>query len=73
MLKNEKNHYERIREVRLEQGRTQQEVADTINLSRTQYIQHEQGRTRMPIDIIIRLSKLFNVSTDYLLGLSDKK
>ena len=73
MLKKENNYSTRIKEIRRENGKTQQEIADYLNLSRVQYIQHEQGRTRLPADIIVRLSKYFNVSCDYLLGLSNKK
>lgn len=63
----------RIKEVRRSLGYTQKEVSEKLGLSRTQYIKHEQGKTRMPVDIIVRLSKLFNVSTDYLLNLKNTK
>ena len=36
-----------------------------------QYFRYEQGLRDIPTDILIRLAKLYNTTTDYLLGLTD--
>ncbi|WP_448919064.1 helix-turn-helix domain-containing protein [Eubacterium sp.] len=38
-----------------------------------QYYRYENGLRDIPTDILIKLSKYYNVSVDYILGLTDKK
>ena len=66
--------YERIiRNLRGDNDFTQQQIADYLGTSQTMYARYERRANEMPIRHLIKLSKLYNVSTDYLLGLSDKK
>lgn len=58
-----------LKEIRKKKGLTQQEVAEAINLSSNTYSRYERGYTKIDPDSLIALSKYFNVSTDYLLGL----
>jgi hypothetical protein len=42
-------------------------------MKQPQYCRYEKGFRDIPTDILISLSKLYNTSTDYILGLTDKK
>lgn len=52
---------------------TQKQVADMLNCSQQVYSNYEPGQRGIPTDILIKIAKLYNVTTDYLLGLSDVK
>lgn len=61
----------RLKQLREERKLSQNDVAKLIGISRTAYVKYESGENR-PIRKLNELSKLFNVSTDYLLG-NDQK
>lgn len=52
---------------------TQAQMAKILNCSQQVYSNYELGQRDIPTDILIKLSEYYNVSTDYLLGLTDKK
>lgn len=61
----------RLRELRLDHGLSQKELADKINVTHSQISRIESGETKNPnVNIIVSVAKLFHVSTDYLLGLT---
>lgn len=66
-------HYPRIRNVREDLDFTQAEVAKHLNCSQVAYSYYETGKRDIPSEVLIELAKLFHCSTDYLLGISDKK
>ena len=61
----------RIRELRNEKGLSQEELAGRINVSQQTISRIEKGETQLPVDILIHLTRLFHVSADYILKLSD--
>ena len=63
--------YERIKNLREDNDMTQSDVAKYLNCSQVAYSYYEIGRRDMPIEVLIKLAKLFNCSTDYLLELTD--
>lgn len=63
--------YRRIRDLRVDSDLTQKQMAQTLNCSQQVYSNYELGQRDIPTDILIRLSKFYNVSVDYLLGLTD--
>ena len=63
----------RIRNLREDNDLTQQDVAVILETSQTMYARYERGANEMPIRHLLRLAKYYDVSTDYLLGLTDKK
>lgn len=65
------SYYKRIRELREDHDLTQQEVAAYLNMKQPQYFRYENGNRDIPSDVLVALSKLYNVSTDYILGLMD--
>ena len=66
-------YFKRIEDLRIDHDYTQQYVATQLNLSREVYRRYEKGFRTIPVDCLIELSKLYNVSVDYILGLSDRK
>lgn len=63
----------RIRDLRRRHGLTQQEIADLLKTSQTMYARYERGANEMPIKHLIALAKYYDVSTDYLLGLTSEE
>ena len=63
--------FKRIRDLREDNDLTQKQVAAKLNCSQQVYSNYELGQRDIPTDILIKLSKLYKVSTDYILELSD--
>ena len=61
---------DKIKELRKKSKITQAELSDSINIGQSTLANFENGKRTIPIDIIIQLAQFFNVSADYLLGLS---
>lgn len=66
-----KEYCARLVELRKEHSYTQQFVADYLKIDRSNYSKYELGKLEPNIDMLIALSKLYNVSVDYILGLTD--
>lgn len=65
--------YVRIRELREDSDMTQKQVAAILHCSQQVYSNYELGQRDLPTDILISLSKLYNTTTDYILGLDDRR
>ena len=65
--------YRRIKDLREDNDKTQKQLADYLGMKQPQYYRYENGQRDIPTDILIKLSKYYNVSVDYILGLTDKK
>ncbi|EHI69610.1 helix-turn-helix domain-containing protein [Streptococcus ictaluri] len=63
--------YQRIRYLREDHDLTQKSVADLLSFSHTNYAKIERGEVSLTAEILVKLSILYNVSTDYILGLTD--
>ena len=63
----------RIRNLREDNDKTQKEVAEYLFCDQSLYPKYERGQRDVPVGIIIKLAKLYNTSTDYILGLTDIK
>lgn len=63
----------RIRDLREDHDLTQQDVADILGTSQTMYARYERGANEMPIRHLLALCKLYHVSADYILGLTEYK
>ena len=66
-------YIKRMRDLREDNDKTQQEIADIIGTSQTMYARYERGANELPIHHLIKLCKFYKVSSDYFLGLSDDK
>lgn len=60
--------YRRIRDLRNDNDMTQKELSKILGMSQTGYSKYETGENDIPTEILIKLSKLYNVSIDYLLN-----
>ena len=67
------DYCKRIKDLREDADLTQQNVANYLGTSQTMYARYERGANELPIRHLIMLSKLYGVSTDYILGLNDDK
>lgn len=63
----------RIRELRNERGLRQEDLAEMINVSQQTISRLESGENALTSDILVDLSKVFHVSADYILKLSDSR
>jgi transcriptional regulator with XRE-family HTH domain len=64
---------DRLVKLRKERNETQASVAKLLGIERTTYGKYETGGIQPPIDVILRLSEIFDVTTDYLIGKSDSR
>ena len=58
----------RLRDLREDHDKTQQEIADVLGTSQTMYARYERGANELPVRHLIKLAEYYHVSTDYLLG-----
>ena len=61
----------RLRDLREDHDKTQQEIADVLGTSQTMYARYERGANELPVRHLIKLAEYYHVSTDYLLGRSN--
>lgn len=62
---------ERLKDLRLEHGLKQEEIAKKLNISTSAYGYYEQGRNEPSLETLCQIAKTYGVSTDYLLGLTN--
>ncbi len=66
-----KIYHERIKGLREDRDYKQAEIAKILNVRQNTYSQYENGVNNIPVDVIIELAKFYDVSSDYILGLSN--
>ena len=67
-----KKYIERIKNLREDHDYTQEYVANYLGTSQTMYARYERGANELPIRHLLSLCTLYHVSSDYILGLSNK-
>ena len=67
------DYIQRMRNLREDSDKTQQQIADYLGTSQTMYARYERGANELPIHHLLALCKYYNVSADYILGLSNIK
>ena len=65
--------YRRIRDLREDADLKQRDMAAYLNCSQVCYSHYELGKRDIPTDVLVRLSRYYGVSVDYLLGLTDER
>ena len=65
--------FQRFEDLRIDHDKTQAEIAEYLGCQREVYRRYEKGTRQMPIDFLIKLALFYNVSTDFLLGLTNVK
>ena len=63
--------YNRIRDLREDRDMNQTQIAKILGMSQTGYSKYETGENDIPTTILIKLSRFYNTSIDYLLGETD--
>ena len=63
----------RLKKLREENMLTQQAVADYLHIRQNTYSQYETAQRQVPIEMLVALSDFYDVSVDYLLGLTDEE
>lgn len=63
---------QRLKELREKAGMTQEQVAEKIGIKREQYRRYENGTNEIKASYIIKFCKLYNITSDYFLGLTNK-
>lgn len=66
-------YYPRLRDLREDNDLTQNQLVQDLQIHKTTYTNYEQGKREIPLSLAIRLSKYYNVSLDYIAGLTNEK
>lgn len=64
-------YYQRLRDLRNDYDLSQKDVATLLQTTQPQYTRYETGERELPMHHFITLAKYYNVSLDYLAGLTD--
>ena len=67
------DYRERLRGIREDHDLTQAELGKLLNKSQQGYNHIEAGRAELKIDDLIKICKFYNLSADYIIGLTNKK
>ena len=63
--------FKKIEDLRIDNDKTQEEIAQLLNCKREVYRRYEKGIHEIPVWAIIKLALYYKTSVDYLLGLTD--
>ena len=69
---NTHSYVKRMRDLREDHDKTQQEIATVLGISQTMYARYERGANELPIRHLIVLCKYYNVTSDYFLMLNNQ-
>ena len=62
---------ETLKQLRIAEGLTQKEIAQQLKIGQSAYARYENGSRDVPLDILVKLTKIFKVASDYLLGIEN--
>ena len=65
--------FENIRNLRIDNGYTQKQIAAYLGISQNTYSQYEIGVLNYPVEALMKLADFYGVSVDYLLGRTGQK
>ncbi len=61
----------RLKELREDRDIKQKDIAEFLHIKQNTYSQYENGQRQLPVDALIALARFYNVSTDYILNLTN--
>ncbi len=64
--------FQRIRDLRNDHDLTQEQVAKVLSVKQNTYSQYEIGTLSFPLEAVMKLAEFYEVSIDYLVGLTDE-
>lgn len=63
----------RLKELREDLDIPQRVIAEYLGIRQNTYSQYENGQRQLPLEMLVKLSEYFSVSSDYILGITDVK
>lgn len=66
-------YLKKLKDLRIDNDLYQKEIASILKITRQQYGLYESGKRDILIDLLIKLADFYHVSTDYILGRTNKK
>ena len=66
-------YFKRLKDLREDHDLKQADIAQLLGIQQTVYSRYERGFQNIPIEYLIKLAEFYKVSTDYILGLTDKE
>ena len=72
-MENKSKYYPRLRELRIGAGLNQTDIADVLSMQQNQYSRYERGERELPMHLFVVLAAHYDVSLDYMVGLSDTR
>ena len=66
-------HFQRLEDLRIDSDKTQAEIAEYLGCQREVYRRYEKGTRQIPVDLLIKLSLYYQVSIDYMVGITNTK
>ncbi len=63
-------YYYRLKDLREDHDLMQKQVADILQINQRVYSNYETGKREIPSRFIVKLAQFYNVSTDYIFGLT---
>ena len=70
-MENKIKYYPRLRELRINAGMNQTDIADILDMQQNQYSRYERGERELPMHLFVVLAEHYHVSLDYMVGLSN--
>lgn len=65
--------FRRIRDLREDNDKTQQQIADYLIMNLGVYRRYENGKREIPVWALLKLADYYHTSTDYILGRTDRR
>ena len=66
-------YFPRLEDLRSDAQKTQEEIATVLNCKREVYRRYEKGTYELPVWALIKLATYYQTSTDYILGLTNRR
>lgn len=66
------SYYQRLRDLREDRDLKQSDISRILNMKQPQYNRYETGLRELPLRHLVTLCSFYNVSADYILGLTDE-
>lgn len=65
-------YFKRLKDLREDKDLKQEDIASILKIKQEQYSRYERGVRTIPIEHLITLSKFYNVSIDYIVGIKEE-
>ena len=66
-------YFQRLRDLREDMDLNQTQIAEILHTSQTVYSRYERGFQTIPVEHLLILADFYNVSIDYILGITNNK